>query len=270
VLDEREAVRFCSFLEPLQPHEARLLLLVVRGRVMREKHGVKVGDTVVAREIIRPPREGSEVDVFLRKARRLCVLMGHSRELFVVRKRGPGGPVEIPVPPDVMGVLVLPNPRHVPRAVAGLVKEIADRLYEVSVSEEPSAALAELGKTHVRFAAQLHKHASRRIYFCFDVDVKDESIVEDVLAMLGGVPALVLETPRGYHVLVKALGKEERARLYRDVLPEVQRKWRDVVEFKNEPQEPLPGAPYAGFRVRIVEAVGWEEEAGVRVREQTA
>ena len=239
----REAERFFEFLVPLEREEVYLLMLSVRGRLAKQLLGVKLADTVLKREVVR------EYDraVFLRKVRRLMVLAENSDALFEVKGH--------PVPPQATAIMCVINPRHVLRAASDLVKEVATRLYEFAASGGGEAPLRELKKLDVRFTACLHRRASRKVFATFDIDAKDRGLLEEVVGAVGWLPHMVLETPRGYHVIVRAEGKQDRAALYRDVVGKMP--WpKDLVEFKNDPMEPVPGTTYGGFKVRILEVEG--------------
>ena len=238
--------RFLSFLPELERHEVYLAMLAVRGRYVREMLGIKLTDTILHREVIRPVEGEPFIDVAERKIRRLEVLAAHAPELYRVKGH--------PVPAVATGILFLMNPRHILRAGVDLIKETATRLYEVGIAENPASSLRELSKLHVRWTACLHKRPSRKVFFTFDIDEKDEELLNDVLSHVDWLPHMVTETVRGYHVIVKAEEKEQRARLYRDVVMnrELEERWKSVVEFKPDPMEPPAGTRYANKVITIV------------------
>ena len=243
---EADVRKFLSFLPELEMHEVYLAMLSVRSRYAKEMLGIKLTDTILTREVIRRVEDEPFIDVALRKIRRLEVMAEHAPELYWVKGH--------PVPVETTGIMLLMNPRHVLRAGVDLIKEVATRLYEVGVSECPSSSLRELSKLHVRWTACLHRRPARKMFFTFDVDVKDKSLLSEVLSHVQNLPHMVIETVRGFHVVVRAEKKEQRAMIYKDVVmnPEVRKRWGDTVEFKPDPMEPVPGTRYATKVVRII------------------
>ena len=177
--------------------------------------------------------------------KRLALLAQHASECFLVKG--------VPVPPEATGVMVVVNPRHAVRAVKSLMSEAWERMYELAQGQDKSAPLSVLKKMDVRFHANLHRHASRKVFITFDIDTKDENTLDSVVKRVEWLPRLVLGTPRGYHVIVAVREREERARLWKEVILVARELWGDVVEVKIDPMEPVPGLPYGSHLVRITQ-----------------
>ena len=243
---ENELREFFTFLKmnlgELREHEVMLLMLTVRSRRVKEMLGVKVPDTVLKREVLRQPE--LDYSVFLRKVKRLALLARHANECFSVKG--------VPVPPEATGVMVVVNPRHAVRAVKSLMGEAWERMYELAQGQDKSAPLGVLKKMDVRFHANLHRHASRKVFVTFDIDAKDEDVLNSVVKRVEWLPRLVLDTPRGYHVIVATRGREERAKLWKEAILVARELWGEAVEVKVDPMEPVPGLPYGGHLVRVI------------------
>ncbi len=179
--------------------------------------------------------------------RRAALIASRSSETLVTVK----GSSLVHPPPDAVAVYTRVNPSVLHRAATRLciehIEDLEARAYG-GASGPP--------RLFSRLASVLARSLETRFH---TLDVEDEELLRALAERLHttlGVELGVVKTRRGGHILIPVtLLDEERARLlFRELLPEVLRRYRGLVEHKREGLEPTPGTLYKGV---IVDFIVW-------------
>jgi len=238
---------FVSRLPDLDEGQCYLLMLTVRSRYVKEILGIKLPDTVLEREIVYWYYDDWR-DVFIRKVRKLAVLGKHTEDIYSIRKGGKC----YPVPREALGILAVINPADVRKALASMTGEVVS---SVLLSND-LRAVANISK---RWFANLHRRA-KSVFHTIDID--DKGLLEPILSKLKAYtsPYMIIETTRGYHVIVHVPSLGDRARGYFKYFVN----WElnvlmksmagNKIEYIKQGLEPVPGTIYGGHKIKLIGA----------------
>ena len=274
-MDESEARRFVEWLPGIKWNEAFVVMILIRSKMLKEKYGFKGTDHVLKIEIV-PGYHSFWRRRLLSKIKRFAVLAYYSDEVYEYVRYKPGTrePDEvIPVPRELVGVMVSVNPADWVRASAKAVEEFSMSL--VDGMYNPGEAPRIVRRVDLRVPALCMKY-SKRVFHMIDLDTKHGPVVSGfesrLREVLGYVPARV-ETPHGYHYLIRVSSFDrDLARKwfggFVEELSEIREEYAEVlglegddveklIEYKKNFQEPVPGTLYQGsFVVRFMEERG--------------
>jgi hypothetical protein len=216
----------------VNPPTTHLTMLAVRSRKARELLGVKLKDLVIEKTVIRPVtnwRERYFNDIY-----NLAQLQFNGRYDFK----------DVMVKPEVTGIFSTLAPRDVKKAVADLIKENMELVFQGN-----DQSMYELAKQQSRFFGFLHQHQFKGNNFVdFDIDTDDVNVFNAVKSVLSSYTLFgIIRTSRGHHTIVDLRSAQAAADFYMQKTPEriKSQTFPAQVEFKRDPQPPMAGTYYA-------------------------
>lgn len=141
-----------------------------------------------------------------------------------------------PVPQDALVCYMTINPRDLWKAAIASTKSLVDIVGngENIFNQNP----------HQVVMSNIHKSSSNRKYTIFDVDSKDDHILDNIFSIVGRHS--FIETRGGYHVLVEHdKVKSANKNWYQDISEFVE------VDVVGDEMSPIPGTLQGGFSVKF-------------------
>ncbi|MCD6411519.1 MAG: hypothetical protein J7L20_03730 [Thermoplasmata archaeon] len=247
---EDEMEKFVDWLPDLSEDEVYVVLLLVRGKEFREKHGFKGKDRCLKLEIV--PGYLSDPKHRLKQViKRLALIASHAHELYDYEKVENGKIIRYKFPKEAIAVMISPNPGRWIRATVEAISDFVQSMYQAFQAREREFEIVR--RMDLRFKAYCMKY-KHTLFHQIDVDKKwlIPRVERKIEEILGCIPAKVT-TPNGCHFLVKVadFDKETAKRWFSEMpkfVNELQKEYGEkVVEIKKDFQEPVPGVLYRGF-----------------------
>jgi hypothetical protein len=254
---EQTADFLCWLYRETQPKawEGHVLLTLIRSKGLKEKLGFKGSDHSLGLRWI--PGYLTPFEKWFSRALSI-VLTEAWRADYVPNVYWKYGREPIPVPPELISIMISPNPgkwlKSAHKACAEFHDGVTAVLSRLLAGEGASIEELEnqIHRPDVRLPAYMMKH-QRKVLAQIDIDSKDREVLRWVLERIPSTGAIraVLETPHGYHLLVRLdmLSAEEAKKLWRGLSRDVVREElgdERLVELKTHFQEPVPGLRYQG------------------------
>jgi hypothetical protein len=144
------------------------------------------------------------------------------------------------------GIFATLSPRSVPNA---LVQLMSDNIR--LVHQNDTMAKIELAKQESRFFAALHAHRSKGHHFV-TIDIDTNGLVDSILNEVSPLPVwMVTKTSRGNHIILDLSRPEDADAYYKpgpgsspSVDKRIMARYKNVVHFQRDSQEPIPGCLY--------------------------
>jgi len=270
VVKPKQMLDFFEFIwDEVEPKawEGFVLLTLIRSKGLKEKFGFKGSDHSLGLRWV--PGYLSKRKGLWRLA--TVALSEAWRADAVPNVYWRGGKELIVVPPELIAIMVSPNPGNWVKGASKAVEEflggLTSSVLNMLKSGEVRYELAEkvLPRLDVRVPANMMKY-TRKVFGMLDIDSKKSELLNWALAELPNVRAVV-ETPHGYHVLFRLdkLEPSKARRVFRELPEKAVEKFAEVegvskeeakarIELKTKFQEPIPGMKYqGGFIVRFKE-----------------
>ncbi len=254
MVDPRETLRFLEFLPDVEWFQGYVVLLLIRSKNLKEKYGFKGSDRSLSLHVVPGYYDNPKFKLYM-VLRRYAVLHEFSSELYVYERHVGDGIEYYRIPTELVALRVSPNPTDWVRAEVDTINEVVLSLRDAVFN--PGRADDIVRRIDVQFCANAMKH-TRHVFHMIDVD--EWSIVKDVETyvqeLLGYMPARIV-TKNGEHLLIKvsSFDRDTAKRWFghiRDYVNEVNEVYgEEVVEYKKNFQEPVPGVKYCDIVPRF-------------------
>lgn len=217
-------------LEPLIVH---LIMVAIRSRKARLILNIKLKDLLVERKIIRPLGNVTR-ERYFNAVYNYALLQHGGRYNFK----------EISVPKEVMAIYATLSPRDVKFAVADLMRENIQMMFQ-----NDRSAMMQLAKQGSRFFGALHRHRAKGTHFItVDIDVLDKKLFKKVKDIVSPLPVwMITETSRGYHFILDLSRGDDAKAFHEDtgICHALRIKYaKKGLEIQRDSQEPVPGTFY--------------------------
>ena len=222
ILDEDELNRFIDWLPDLEENEAYYCALFTRKKYSdTDKHPwIKADKNHIKRFTSTKER-------LVDKIKQLEVPIGN----FVVKGKEK---TRFVVPQDSLALYITPNPRDLWKAT---IQGICDLAQVVKCQGKNSNPHQEVLSTIQR------SHSSPKRVVTFDIDEKDDKILDEVVKICG-MAVDVVETRGGYHILVHSKEMPKHEKWYQKLS-----KFADVT---GDALLPIPGTFQGGFCPKFI------------------
>ena len=251
MVDPAETIKFLEFLPPISWNQTYVILFLVRSKGMKEKYGFKGTDHGIEIKVVPGYLQEPKLRLYL-ELRRLAVQMSHSDQLFLYERHLKDGSIEYyRIPPELMTLMVSPNPADWTKAGMKTVNEFVESLRDAVMNPQSRDKLVR--RLDVRFRSNAMKY-TKHIFHMIDIDNRGlvNEIAERVHEILGYYPAMIT-TPNGAHLLIKVSDFDPKtAKKWFNIIPKYIESFNEkgkppIVEYKKNFQEPVPGVLYRGF-----------------------
>lgn len=215
VLDEKALRDFINFLPDLNESEQFYVTLFARKKYAPDIKYIKSDKSQLARKTCTKER-------LFYKIKQMECKLGSYRQFQD----------EMPIPQEALAAYINPNPRCLYKATLQGLSVFAKLIELNNKNHNP----------HSEILSCIQRSCSRKIWSIFDIDTKEDGILNKVEDALGGFNcAKILETRGGYHILVKLA----------DVPVDIQKTWYKKMaalsDIKGDHLIPIPGTYQGGF-----------------------
>ena len=202
--------KFVYWLPKLEPHEAYVAYLLIRGKEYRRRTGRRLKDRVVAYEVVYgfddERWDGVELwrSKLVWKMLRLEAIRWNAPIMNIVRRPGTTEIEDVErVDPEIVAPYIQINPGNIVKALAHVSREGLNSLATLALNGLGKDVLrANYAKPLKHFLGGLAKY-TRTVFHVVDADDEKlaRSVIDECRATLGYTPARI-RTVHGYHVLI--------------------------------------------------------------------
>lgn len=167
------------------------------------------------------------------------------------------------IPEEAIVFYIDPNPKDAIKATSSLQKEIMGRYRDLAMQainkdlKETDIPIRFMKKIDIHYTSYLHKSNSRKLFWMFDVDTKDDKVIDSFKKELFTnqiTPWNILSTANGYHYVV-LVGEHIGTRFFgkEQLIKKINKTFSDIEFKKSSFMHPIPGMLQGGKEVLIGE-----------------
>jgi len=210
-----------NFLPDLEVHEAYYISLFARKKYSPDLKYIKSDKSQLAR------KTSNKANLFW-KIKQLECEVGSFRQQQNM----------MPIPQEALALYIMPNPRDLYKATLKGLSVFANLIELQNKTHNP----------HQEIMSVIQKTSSRKIWSLFDIDSKEDGILEKVDDALQGHKECrrIVETRGGYHVLVNL----------KSIPEEIKRTWHQKIatlsDVTGDALTPIPGCTQGGYTPHFI------------------